>query len=52
MCIRDSSQIAAVSEDIQLTVIPSVGVENVPEEKWEEINAVSYTHLDVYKRQR
>ena len=36
------SQIAAVSEDIQLTVIPSVGVENVPEEKWEEVN-VLYT---------
>ena len=50
MCIRDSDKIAIVTDDAATSIpTPKVGsytLENIT------FDTVSYTHLDVYKRQR
>ena len=45
MCIRDREQLAEVAENVMKGMIDSDDVTSL------DIRAVSYTHLDVYKRQ-
>ena len=56
MCIRDRDQAQRVIDDVLKLSVPNEAGEMVPFSSFtkveEQLGPVSYTHLDVYKRQR
>ena len=53
MCIRDRPEVKDITlyTDVIGTIEPSETVTVTPKMSGEALEAVSYTHLDVYKRQ-